>query len=115
MFRWCVVASVIVIYGLFPAANDNLGQLLGISYPPIMPILFGTALMLLKILLNDTTKARTQVNVERLIQRVSILEAELDQEKRFRRDKQTSSSQTHIQPQTSQSQTATSFVENRQA
>jgi hypothetical protein len=78
---WLLVAGGIVLYGSFPGLNDKLGVFLGIGYPPIIPVLLGIGAVLIKLLINDTERVKTRVDVERLVQRIAILEAELEQEK----------------------------------
>jgi hypothetical protein len=79
--RWLFVAALIAFYGTFPGLNDILGSFLGIGYPPIIPVLLGIGAMLLKLLLNDIERVKTRVDIERLVQRMAILEAELEQVK----------------------------------
>lgn len=76
--RWLFIAALILIYGAFPGINDMLGAFLGIGYPPIIPVLIGIGAMLLKLLLNDIERVKTRVDIERLVQRVAMLEAELE-------------------------------------
>lgn len=73
-FKWVVVAVLILFYGLFPGFNDYLGQVLGIGYPPVIPLLLGFALMTIKLLIADIERAKLQVSINRLIQKVAILE-----------------------------------------
>lgn len=82
--RWLLVAGLIVLYGAFPGLNDLLGAYLGIGYPPIIPVLLGIGAVLIKLLINDTERVKTRVDIERMVQRIAILEAELEQEKLIR-------------------------------
>ena len=77
--RWLLVAVLVVIYGSFPVLNDLLGIFLGISYPPIIPVLLGMAAILVKLLLIDIARIKSSVDNQRLVQRIAILEAELQQ------------------------------------
>jgi hypothetical protein len=79
--RWLLLAGFIMVYGAFPKLNDLLGEVLGISYPPIIPVLLGLGAILIKLLINDTQRVKTQVDIERMIQRMAMLEAELVQMK----------------------------------
>jgi hypothetical protein len=79
--RWLLLAGFIMVYGAFPKINDLLGEVLGISYPPIIPVLLGLGAILFKLLINDTQRVKTQVDIERMIQRMAMLEAELVQMK----------------------------------
>ncbi len=76
--RWLFIAIIVLVYGAFPGVNDRLGDFLGIGYPPIIPVLIGIGAMLLKLLLNDIERVKTRVDIERLVQRMAMLEAELD-------------------------------------
>lgn len=76
-FKWVIVAVAILIYGLFPSINDYIGQELGIGYPPIIPILLGLGVVVIKLLMADIERAKLQVSVNRLVQKVAILEFEL--------------------------------------
>ncbi|MFT4925818.1 MAG: hypothetical protein ACI8WB_001913 [Phenylobacterium sp.] len=82
--RWLLVAAFIVVYSLFPSLNDLIGHYLGIGYPPIIPVLLGIGAILIKLLINDTERVKTRVDMERLIQRIAMLEAELEHEKLIR-------------------------------
>lgn len=82
--RWFSVVLVATLLGSFPVINDAIGETLGIGYPPIIPALLGLGVILFKLLINDTSRVSSRVEIERLIQRVSILEAELEQEKLIR-------------------------------
>jgi hypothetical protein len=82
--RWLIVAVFIVLYGAFPSINDELGSYLGIGYPPIIPVLLGIGAVLIKLLINDTQRVAIVVDMERMIQRIAILEAELEHEKLIR-------------------------------
>ncbi|NQZ08443.1 MAG: DUF2304 domain-containing protein [Algicola sp.] len=79
--RWLLLAGFIMVYGAFPKLNDLLGEVLGISYPPIIPVLLGLGAILIKLLINDTERVKTRVDIERMIQRMAMLEAELEQMK----------------------------------
>ncbi|BDX07659.1 DUF2304 domain-containing protein [Planctobacterium marinum] len=76
--KWLLLALAILLYGLNPGLNDIIGFELGISYPPIIPLLIGFAVVLIKLLLADIERARLQMSVTRLIQKVAILEAKID-------------------------------------
>lgn len=82
--RWLLVAIAILLVGFFPKVFDNLGSMLGVSYPPIVPVIVGLGVVLIKLLLNDIQRARMKVDIERLVHRVGMLEADLEQEKQSR-------------------------------
>lgn len=72
--KWLFLAILIFAYGIDPTFNDKIGFALGISYPPVIPILAGMALLLIKLLIIDIERARTQMTLTRLVQKVAILE-----------------------------------------
>ena len=77
--RWLFIAAVTMLYGAFPGVNDMLGQFLGISYPPIIPVLLGLGAVLIKLLIGDIERVKTRIDIERMVQRMAMLEAELNQ------------------------------------
>ena len=79
--RWLLIAAVIMVYGAFPGLNDMLGAVVGISYPPIIPVLLGLGAILIKLLIGDIERVKTRVDIERMVQRMAMLEAELERVK----------------------------------
>lgn len=79
--RWLVAAFLVLAVGLAPGLVDQIGHTLGISYPPIVVMLGGLAVLLIKLLISDIQRASMRVDIERLVQKVAILEAELNQQK----------------------------------
>lgn len=79
---WLLTAVGVVLLGLFPWLSDRLGRLLGVGYPPILAVLLGMAVLLIKVLSMDVEHARQERRLRRLIQRVALLEAELAQRER---------------------------------
>ena len=78
-FRWFFVASIIAILGLFPTLVDMLGVSLGIAYPPIIPLIIGLGAALVKILLMDIERNKMNITQDRIVQKLAILEAEIEQ------------------------------------
>lgn len=74
--RWFLVSLCVLGLGLKPEFIDYIGAGLGIGYPPIIPVLLAIAAALVKILLMDIAHQKQQVKLDRLIQKVSIMEAE---------------------------------------
>ena len=79
---WLVTAAGVVLLGLFPWLSDRLGRVLGIGYPPILAVLLGMAVLLLKVLSMDVEHARQERRMRRLIQRMALLEARLAERER---------------------------------
>lgn len=74
---WLVVASIVVIVGTFPRLFDRIAPLFGIAYPPILAVVLGMGLLLIKVLTMDLERSRQERNLRRLTQRLAILEARL--------------------------------------
>ncbi len=77
---WIGTAIVVVLLGLFPGIFDYLAHYLGINYPPILAVLLGFALLLLKILTMDLERSRQERRIRRLVQRLALLEGRLFQQ-----------------------------------
>jgi hypothetical protein len=75
---WLCVAVVVAVFGVFPAINDYFAGLLGIAYPPILPVISAVLLLLLRLFLSDIESSRRAVELTRLVQKLAILERRLD-------------------------------------
>ena len=75
---WLAVAAVTLCLGVFPSAVDQLGKAIGIYYPPILPIILGIAMILVRMLKMDIDRSRQERRLRRLTQKLAILEQELD-------------------------------------
>lgn len=73
---WIAAAITVGGLGLFPELFDHLAVYFGIRYPPILAIVLGLLLLLIKILTMDLERSRQEVMIRRLAQRVAMLEAE---------------------------------------
>ena len=80
--KWIVISLGILIYSFFPQLNDVIGLKLCIAYPPIIPLLIGFALVLIKLLIADIERAKMQVTLNRLVQRLAMLETDISQNKK---------------------------------
>ncbi|HEX7916411.1 DUF2304 domain-containing protein [Rudaea sp.] len=74
---WLVVAAATLVVGVFPHLVDRLGELVGIAYPPILAIILGMGLILIRMLLMDVDRSRQERTLRRLTQRLAILDQEL--------------------------------------
>lgn len=72
---WIGVAVTVSVLGFFPRLFDYLAAYLGISYPPILAVVVGFGLLLLKILTMDLERSRQERLIRRLVQRLAMLEA----------------------------------------
>jgi hypothetical protein len=79
--RWIIVALGFSLLGFAPGATDQLARMLGISYPPVLALSLGIVVLVVKILIMDIERSRQIVGHERLVQRMAILEAAVDQTK----------------------------------
>ena len=73
---WIGAAITIGILGFFPRFFDYLAAYVGVSYPPILGIVLGFSLLLVKILTMDLERSRQERLIRRLAQRLAILEAQ---------------------------------------
>ena len=73
---WFGVAASVMLCGSFPRLTDKVGQLLGVSYPPVLLIVIGMCILMVKILTMDIERTRQEKNLRRLVQRLAILEAQ---------------------------------------
>jgi hypothetical protein len=75
---WIVVAFSFAVFGVFPGIVDGLAKLTGVSYPPILGVTVAIAILVIKILLMDLERSRLEIRNQRLIQRVAMLEADIN-------------------------------------
>ncbi|MEP6483011.1 MAG: DUF2304 domain-containing protein [Rudaea sp.] len=74
---WFAIAVAILVLGLFPPVIDWLGSVTGIYYPPILPIVIGIGMILIRLLKMDIDRSRSERQMRRLTQKLAILEQEL--------------------------------------
>jgi hypothetical protein len=74
---WMAAALAFALLGLFPSMVDGIAHHLGIGYPPILALTLGIVVLVIKILVMDIERSRNVVKMQRLIQRVALLEADL--------------------------------------
>ena len=72
---WIGTATTVALLGLFPRLFDVLAGKMGVSYPPILAIVLGFGLLLLKMLTMDLDRSRQERLIRRLAQRLAMLEA----------------------------------------
>jgi hypothetical protein len=73
---WIGVAVTVALLGFFPRLFDVVAVKLGVSYPPILAIVLGFSLLLIKILTMDLERSRQERVIRRLAQRLAMLEAQ---------------------------------------
>jgi hypothetical protein len=74
---WIVIALAFAVVGLFPGIVDYIALKLGIAYPPVLALTVGLAILVVKILLMDIQRSHLEMQNQRLIQRIAMLEAEV--------------------------------------
>ena len=74
---WFAIAAAILVLGLFPPVIDWLGSITGIYYPPILPIVIGIGMILIRLLKMDVDRSRYERQMRRLTQKLAIVEQEL--------------------------------------
>ncbi|EXJ17193.1 hypothetical protein D779_0020 [Imhoffiella purpurea] len=74
-FWWIGAAATVTLLGTFPHLFDVAARYLGIGYPPILAVLLGFALLLIKILTMDLERSRQERHIRRLAQRIAMMEA----------------------------------------
>lgn len=74
---WTAAAIAFACLGLFPSFFDSLAVYLGISYPPILAMTIAFAVLVIKILVMDIERSRNAIRMQRLVQRIALLESDL--------------------------------------
>ena len=68
-----------LLYWGFPRASiDTVAKEFGIGYPPVLGLTLGIALLVIKVLFMDIERSRIEIRNQRLVQRVAMLEADLN-------------------------------------
>lgn len=75
---WFAVAAATFVLGVFPNLVVWLGHLTGIVYAPVLPIIVGLSLVLIRLLKLDIDRSKQERRLRRLTQKLAILEQELD-------------------------------------
>ncbi|MBO9662353.1 DUF2304 domain-containing protein [Dokdonella sp.] len=74
---WFAVAAATFVLGVFPNVVIWLGHATGIVYAPVLPIIVGLSLVLIRLLKLDIDRSKQERQVRRLTQKLAILEQEL--------------------------------------
>lgn len=74
---WVAAAVVFASLGLFPAFFDNFAKYVGVAYPPVLALTIGVVILVLKILVMDLERSRNAIRMQRLVQRIGLLESDL--------------------------------------
>lgn len=79
--RWFLVSLLVLGISLQPQIVDWVGAQLGIGYPPILPMLVAISVAMIKILIMDIERQKMQVRIDRLVQKLAIVEQAVKEEK----------------------------------
>jgi len=74
---WSGAAVAFACLGLFPAIFDSVAKYFGVAYPPVLALTLAVAILIIKILVMDIERSRNAIRMQRLIQRIALLEADL--------------------------------------
>lgn len=74
---WIIIAIIVAVLAVFPRLTDWVGQLLGVGYPPILPVLAALVFIVIKLVKSDIERAVLKADIERLMQHQAILESQL--------------------------------------
>lgn len=77
--RWIVVALGFALLGFAPSITDYVARMLGVGYPPVLALSVGIVVLVVKVLLMDMERSRMLVRHERLVQRLAIVEAAVNE------------------------------------
>ena len=75
---WFAVAAATFALGVFPVIIAWLARTTGIGYAPVLPIVVGLSLVLIRLLKLDIDRSKQERQIRRLTQKLAILEQELD-------------------------------------
>lgn len=75
---WIAVAAAFVVLGLFPGLIDYFAEMLGIAYGPTLALTLGLTIFVIKLLTIDIARSRNETRIIRMIQRIAMLEAEVE-------------------------------------
>lgn len=74
---WFAVAAATFVLGVFPDVVVWLGRQTGILYAPVLPIIIGLSLVLIRLLKLDVDRSKQERRIRRLTQKLAIIEQEL--------------------------------------
>lgn len=75
---WVIVAICFALLGFSPSIIDAVAEELGIGYPPVLGLTISIAILVVKVLFMDIERSRIEVRNQRLVQRMAMLEADLE-------------------------------------
>ena len=72
---WLMAAGLFTCLGFAPSFIDHISVYFGINYPPALALTLTVIALILKLLIMDIERSRTEIRVQRLTQRLAMLEA----------------------------------------
>ncbi|MEX2366693.1 MAG: DUF2304 domain-containing protein [Pseudohongiellaceae bacterium] len=75
---WISVGLGCALLGIFPQMIDSVALRLGVSYPPTLALVIGLSILVLKIIIMDIERSKNEIKLQRLVQRMAILENEIE-------------------------------------
>lgn len=72
---WLLVAAASMIFGAWPRLIDAAGSVLGIQYPPILLVIIGMGMLIIKMLTMDLNRSMQERKIRALTQRLAIIES----------------------------------------
>lgn len=76
---WMAAAVVFALMGLFPRVFDQIAAYLGVAYPPVLALTLGLVILVIKILVMDLERSKNAIKLNRLVQRIGLLESDIRQ------------------------------------
>jgi hypothetical protein len=76
---WTVAILLFASLGFAPSIFDRLASFLGINYAPVLGLSLAIGALVIKALMSDLESTKLKVSQQRLIQKVSLLEADLQE------------------------------------
>ena len=76
---WTIAILLFASLGFAPSIFDRLASFLGVNYAPVLGISLAIGALVIKALMSDLESTKLKVSQQRLIQKVSLLEADLNE------------------------------------
>jgi hypothetical protein len=74
---WLGIALTTLVLGIAPRTVDFMANLTGVAYPPVLPLILGVSLIILRMLQMDIDRSRQERHLRRLTQKLALLEQEI--------------------------------------
>ena len=77
---WLMIALGSIVLGAFPRLIDRIAAIFGVHYPPVLLIIAGIGLILIKMLTMDIDRSEQERKLRILVQRLAVFEGEKPEE-----------------------------------